>query len=156
MVSSSVCLYFSNSMSFKKQISTVVLEGYLYAGTSCMSCVGLIFFWCEPFFGLDICCLCPQHVPAIILLIRVMQVHGLLPHSQQGKAVVGSQYGSLSVGSWLHILWGGRGSGWCCTVGLSAAAMSHQGYTLGKVGAGTCTCLQDAWWWQWFAAASGV
>ena len=46
-----------------KQLSTVVLEGYLYAGVSlCSLCGFTIFFGMRAAFGLDACCLFPQCV----------------------------------------------------------------------------------------------
>ena len=59
------CAYFSYSMSLGKP-TTVVLEGYLYAGALLYILWGLIiYFWCG---CLDICYLFPQCKEVVILL----------------------------------------------------------------------------------------
>ena len=78
---SSLCLYFSYSMSSEKQLSSVVLEGYLYEGVSLHNLCGFWYiFGVRTVFGLDACLPFPRHVLAVFPLIGVVDADAGPPH----------------------------------------------------------------------------
>lgn len=102
---------------------------------------------------MDICCLLPQHVLAIILLIGVMQVHGLLPNSQQGKGsgwlpVWAPQRRQLVA----HTL--GREGQWLVLAHPREGGGRDLHLFTGRLAAAVvCSCLCHLRWQQWLASA---
>ena len=148
----------------KKQISTVVLESYSYAETSLNVLCGFNIFLTWGLFLVWIFAV--SFLSMCWPLIGVMQVHGLLPHSQQGK-------GSGWLPVWVpqhrqlvaHTL--GRKGQWlvlCCGTFSSSdgSLRAHPWEGGGRdphlftgclVVAVVCSCLWSLRWQQWLASA---
>ena len=107
-----------------KQLSTVVLEGYLYVGLSLCSFCGfiiIIIFGRRTVLGFDVCHLFPQHMLAVFPLIGGVQLCGCMAYALSQES------------TWLPV------------TGALAVVVSQAYFKEG--GGVTCTNSQDPWMW---------